>query len=171
MSTSTERQRKRRQRLRARGIVDVTVAIPETRRAALGDFARALRAGAAPRPERGASFYARGDSPAHPAHAPLLAVIEALKAIRPELMAAGVRRAGVFGSAARGDYRPGSDIDIALDVDVKRIGDIVAYVKIADRVKSAVQARCPDAAVDVADRASLKPRVREGFERDVVYAF
>lgn len=155
MSTSAERQRKHRQRLRRRGIVDVTVAVPEAQRAALGEFARALRAG----------------SPPHPAPGPLLAVIKALKEIRPALMAAGVRHAGVFGSAARGDYRPGSDIDIAIDIDAGRVGDIIAYVKIADHIQSAVQARCPDAAVDVADRASLKARVRERFERDVVYAF
>lgn len=155
MSTSAERQRSRRQRLREQGAVDVTVAIPEAGRAALREFARALRAGATLQPAPG----------------PLLAVIEALKAIRPELMEAGVLRAGVFGSAARGDYRPGSDIDIALAVDAGRVGDIVAYVKIAERVKSAIKARFPDAAVDVADRASLKPRVRESFERDVVYAF
>ncbi|MSP79873.1 MAG: nucleotidyltransferase domain-containing protein, partial [Rhodospirillales bacterium] len=47
----------------------------------------------------------------------------------------------MFGSAARGDYRPGSDIDIALAVDAGRVGDIVAYVKIAERVKSAIKAR------------------------------
>lgn len=155
MSTSAERQRNRRLRLRRQGIVDVTVPVPEARRAELREFARALRAGIAPAAASG----------------PLLEVIRALKAIRPELAAAGVRHAGVFGSVARGDDRPGSDVDIALNLDTQRVGDIVAYVKIAERVKDAVQARCPKAAVDVADRAALKPRVRKRFERDVVYAF
>jgi predicted nucleotidyltransferase len=153
MSTGAERQRNRRQRLRRQGIVDVTVPVPEARRAELRQFARTLRTGA----------------PA--AHAPLLAALQALKAIRPALMEAGVRHAGVFGSAARGDDRPDSDIDIVIDVDARAVGDIVAYVKIAERVKDAVRARCPDAAIDVADRAALKPRVRERVERDAVYAF
>jgi hypothetical protein len=164
MSTSAERQRNRRRRLRRQGIVDVTVPVPKARRSALREFARALRAGAPAVPPVGGPTT---DSP----HAPLLAVIKALKAIRPELMEAGVRHAGVFGSAARGDYRPGSDIDIALDLDAGRVGDIVAYAKIAERIKDAVRTRCPDAAVDVADRATLKPRVRERVERDAVYAF
>ena len=155
MSTSAERQRSRRQRLRRQGIVDVTVPVPKARRAALRELAHGLRAG-----ETRAG-----------AHAPLLVVIKALKAIRPELMEAGVRHAGVFGSVARGDYRPGSDIDIVIGIDAKHVGDIVAYAKISDRIKSAVQARCPDTAVDVADQATLKPRVRERVERDGVYAF
>jgi len=45
---------------------------------------------------------------------------EALKTLRrsePDLRARGVRRAAVFGSVARGDSRPDSDIDIMVEID------------------------------------------------------
>lgn len=154
MSTSAERQRRRRARLGRLGIVDVTVPIPRAGKAALREFARALRTGVAPA-----------------AGGPLLPVIATLKAIRPELAAAGVIHAGVFGSAARGDHRPDSDIDIVVGIDAGQVGDIVAYAKIAARIADAIRTRYPDARVDVADRAGLKPRVRERVERDAVYAF
>ena len=99
-------------------------------------------------------------------------ILRALMSIRPDLYRAGVLHAGVFGSVARGDDRPGSDIDIVIEIDAKRVGDIVAYAQIAERIKNAVRARCPDAtAVDVADRAGLKSRVRDSVERDAIHAF
>ncbi len=155
MSTSAERQRKRRQRLRKMGIVDVTVSIPQSQKESLRHFAQGLCSGSGPSFEGG----------------PLLKVIKALKSIRPDLEEGGVIHAGVFGSAARGEYRPNSDIDILIDVDAERVGNIVSYIKITDRIKKAVETRCPDVGVDVADHASLKPRVRERAERDAVYAF
>lgn len=158
MSTVAERQRDRRRRLRQKGILDVTVTVPEGQRAALREFAQGLRMGRRVEPPpRGAGS--------------LVAAIRALKSIRPDLERAGVRHAGVFGSVARGDDRPGSDIDIVIEIDAKRVGDIVAYAQIVERIKNAVRARCPDAAVDVADRAGLKPRVRPSVERDAVHAF
>ena len=155
MSTVAERQRDRRHRLHRAGIVDVTVTIPEARRAALRQFAQSLRAGGS---SSGSGL--------------LIETLRALKAIRPDLERAGVLHAGVFGSVARGDDRPGSDIDIVIEIDAKRVGDIVAYAQIAERIKNAVRARCPDAtAVDVADRAGLKSRVRDSVERDAIHAF
>lgn len=155
MSTNAERQRKRRERLRGKGIVDVTVSVPLSRRETLRHFAQELRSGS------GRPFEA----------GPLLKVIKALKTIRPELEEAGVVHAGVFGSAARGEYRPSSDIDILIDVDAGRVGDIIAYIKITDDIKKAVKTHCPGVGIDVADHASLKPRVREDAERDAIYAF
>lgn len=98
-------------------------------------------------------------------------VINALRSIQSTLKEAGVRHAGVFGSTARNEYRPGSDIDILIDIDVARIGDILGYIDIADCIKKTVNARCPDVEVDVADHATLKPGILEHAERDVVYAF
>ena len=155
MSTSAERQRKRRERLRKLGIVDVTVPVPMARKQILRQFAQGLRDGSSMPVGTG----------------PLFEVIKALKSVRPQLKEAGVLHAGVFGSTARGEYRPDSDIDILVDIDAKRIGDIVTYIKIADRIKEAVKARCPKVEVDVANHATLKPRIRKRAERDVLYAF
>ena len=155
MSTSAERQRKRRERLRQKGIVDVTVTIPRVHTENLRQFARSLRSGL--------SSQSKTER--------LLEVIKALKSVQSDLQEAGVLRAGVFGSIARGQNLPGSDIDILIDIDAKRIGDIVEYIKITDRIKKTVNIHCPDVEVDVADHATLKPRIRERARRDVIYAF
>jgi len=155
MSTSAERQRKRRQRLRKQGIVDVTVPIPKTDKESLRKFAQGLRDGTSMPIGTG----------------PLFEVIKALKSVRPQLEEAGVLHAGVFGGTARGEHRPESDIDILVDIDTRRIGDIVSYIKITDRIKEAVKARCRGFEVDVADHATLKPRILERVEQDVLYAF
>ena len=155
MSTSAERQRKRRERLRKKGIVDVTVPVPKAHKGTLRQFAQGLRDG----------------SPMLVGKGPLFEVIRTLKLVRPQLEEAGVLHAGVFGSIARGEHSPESDIDILVDIDTRRIGDIVTYIKIADQIKDAVKARCPDFEVDVADHATLKSRIRKHAEQDVLYAF
>lgn len=155
MSTSAERQRKRRQRLRRQGIVDVTVPVPRVHAKTLRQFAKRL-----------------ATEPAAPAGAGrLLQVIGALKSIQPILRRAGVRHAGVFGSTARGDHRPDSDIDILIDIDAKRMGDVLAYIDVTDRIIKAIGTRCPGVEIDVADHATLKPKIRQRAERESIYAF
>ena len=155
MSTSAERQRKRRERLRKQGIVDITVPVPRAQKGTLRQIAKGLRNG----------------SPMLIGTGPLFEVIKTLKSVRPQLEEAGVLHAGVFGSTARGEYRPGSDIDILIDIDTEQVGDILTYTKIADSIQKAVKARCPEVEVDVADHATLKPRIRKRAEQDVLYAF
>ncbi len=153
MASSAERQRKRRERLRRRGIVDVTISVPVARRGLLRDFARRL---------------SRGETPAQ---GRLIDVIGVLKDIREDLRESGIVHAGVFGSTARGNDTPDSDVDIVIDIDEERLGDVLDLIAVADRIAKAVRMRLPGAAVDVADLHMLKPRVREAVEREAVYAF
>jgi predicted nucleotidyltransferase len=44
-------------------------------------------------------------------------VIARLKEAEPALRARGIRSAAVFGSVARGEERPDSDIDILVEID------------------------------------------------------
>jgi predicted nucleotidyltransferase len=44
-------------------------------------------------------------------------IINRLKAAEPALRARGVKRLALFGSVARGDTRPDSDVDVLIDVD------------------------------------------------------
>jgi uncharacterized protein len=51
-------------------------------------------------------------------------IIARLRAAEPELRARGIRHAALFGSAARGEERPDSDIDILLEFEPGAEGSI-----------------------------------------------
>ena len=84
------------------------------------------------------------------------------------LRARGVAHAAVFGSVARGDNRPDSDLDILVDFESGAEGSVYDYIYI--RFKEYV-AGLFEGPVDVIDRAALKPHLREPSARDAVYAF
>lgn len=155
MSTSAERQRKRRARLKQQGVVDVTVPVPRDRAHVLRRFARRL--------SEDPSFHFDGKR--------LLNVVQALKSIRQELTKSGVRQAGVFGSVARGEDRPDSDIDILISIDPAVVKHVLNYVKITDHIEQAVRKAVPNVEIDVADRETLKPRIKAQAEKEAVYAF
>lgn len=93
-------------------------------------------------------------------------VIATLKAAEPSLRARGIRRAAVFGSVARGENRPGSDIDIMVEFEPGEEGSIYQYMGLKAYVASLF-----DGPVDVIDRNALKPALRASSARDAIYAF
>jgi len=92
--------------------------------------------------------------------------LEILRHSEHALRARGVRRVAVFGSVARGDSRPGSDIDIMVEIDPKTPVTVFDYVGIKDYIASLF-----DGPVDVVNRDGLKPYVRPAATADAVYAF
>ncbi len=93
-------------------------------------------------------------------------VIAVLREHRAELEALGVRHAALFGSLARGEAGPQSDIDIAVDLDEADPPGVFAYVGMTRYV-----AELFDRPVDVVDRASLHPAIRNNAAADLLYAF
>src|ERR1044072_2448995 len=93
-------------------------------------------------------------------------VVARLKEAEPALRARGIRRAAVFGSVARGDDPPGSDIDILVEFEPGAEGSIYEYLRLKEFVASLFDGR-----VDVIDRDALKPHLRAPSARDPVYAF
>ena len=94
---------------------------------------------------------------------------EALAVLRDhadELRRRGVSRAALFGSVARGDASPGSDLDILVELDPTARLDLFDYVGIVRFIEGLFPVQ-----VDVADREGLKPHMRSAAERDAVYAF
>ena len=93
-------------------------------------------------------------------------ILARLRENESALRARGVSHAALFGSRARGDNRPDSDIDIMIEVDpAARIG-IYEYVALKDYI-----AELFDGQVDVVSRDGLKPYVRPAATADAIYAF
>jgi hypothetical protein len=93
-------------------------------------------------------------------------IIRTLKEREADLRAHGVTHAALFGSVARGEQRPDSDIDILVDLDPNIVVTMFDYAGLKDYVASLFQD-----SVDVVDREALKPRLRPRAAADAIYAF
>jgi uncharacterized protein len=82
------------------------------------------------------------------------------------LRARGIRHAAVFGSVARREDRPDSDIDIVIEIDPEARMTVFDYVGLKDYVAGLF-----DGHVDVVSRQGLKPHVRPAVTADAIYAF
>jgi predicted nucleotidyltransferase len=93
-------------------------------------------------------------------------IIQKLKEREADLRAQGVAHAALFGSVARGDDRPDSDIDILVDLDPAIVVTIFDYAGVKDFIADMF-----DRPVDAVSRESLKPHLRPRTAADAIYAF
>jgi predicted nucleotidyltransferase len=89
-----------------------------------------------------------------------------LRRYETDLRARGIRHAAVFGSVARGDNRPDSDLDIIIDIEPDAHVTVFDYVGLKEYIASLF-----DGPVDVVSRDGLKPHVRPVAMANAVYAF
>lgn len=89
--------------------------------------------------------------------------LETLRRSEKALRALGVRRAALFGSVARGDNRPDSDIDIMVEIDPEAHITAFEYVGLKECIADLF-----DGPVDVVSREGLKSYVRPA---DAIDAF
>ena len=93
-------------------------------------------------------------------------IIARLKENEAALKAQGVAHAAVFGSVARRDARPDSDIDIMVEIAPDAPVGLWQYTGIVRYIEELFPVP-----VDVANREGLKPLVRPSAEREAIYAF
>src|SRR6202162_426740 len=93
-------------------------------------------------------------------------ILARLRENKAALKARGVTHAALFGSRARGDNRPDSDIDIMVEIAPDAHVGVWGYVAIVQVIEDMVPLP-----VDVSDRAAQKPHVRPSAEREAIYAF
>ena len=88
-------------------------------------------------------------------------ILETLAAHRDTLSRLGVRRLGLFGSAARGESRPGSDLDFVVALEAKTFD---AYMDLLDFLEKQLEAR-----VDLVLEDAIKPRLRSTILTEAVH--
>lgn len=92
--------------------------------------------------------------------------VATLREHEQELKAAGVVRLSVFGSTARGDRRPDSDIDLLAAFDRSMRISLLDVARFEIQLSELLGHQ-----VDLVEEGTLKPRVRESVESEAVRAF
>ncbi len=93
-------------------------------------------------------------------------VLETLRSHETELREAGVAQLSLFGSTARGDAGPDSDVDLLAALDKTKCLSLLDVVCLEVRLADLLGVK-----VDLIVRGTLKPRVQQRVERDLVHAF
>ena len=92
--------------------------------------------------------------------------LETLRRSEHALRVRGVTHAALFGSVARGNHRPDSDIDIMIEIDPDARIAVFDYVDLKEYIAGLF-----DEPVDVVNREGLKSHVRPAAVADAIYAF
>jgi uncharacterized protein len=93
-------------------------------------------------------------------------VINKLRAHEAELKAAGIVRLAVFGSVARGDSSPESDVDLLADFDKTKHCTLLTMGRLESRLTDLLGAK-----VDLSSSEWLKESVKDQALREAVLAF
>lgn len=89
-----------------------------------------------------------------------------MREYEPKLKAAGVVRLSLFGSTARGDRRPDSDIDLLAVFDETRRISLLDVIHVENQIADLL-----GEPVDLLVEGTLKPQTKENVSREAVRAF
>ena len=94
------------------------------------------------------------------------AVVAKLREHEQELRRAGIVRLSLFGSVARGEQTPESDVDLMADFDPAKQFSLMELVALENRLADILGAR-----VELTPAKTLKDPIRERIAREAVLAF
>jgi predicted nucleotidyltransferase len=89
-------------------------------------------------------------------------ILDVLRVHREELRRLGVRRLGLFGSAARGEANEASDLDFLIELDQKTFD---AYMDVKELLERVFGRR-----VDLVMAGAVKPQLRARILGETIYA-
>jgi predicted nucleotidyltransferase len=89
-------------------------------------------------------------------------ILELIEANHDRLRGLGVRELGLFGSFARGEARPDSDVDFFVDLDQKSFDRYMAVKELLEEILARK--------VDLVLKSAIKPRLRDVILREAVRA-
>ncbi|MET3909685.1 putative nucleotidyltransferase [Bradyrhizobium sp. S3.3.6] len=93
-------------------------------------------------------------------------LIEKLKELAPALRASGITRLYLFGSRARGDARPDSDLDILIETTSREESPRFDHFKALHLIEEHLGLQ-----VQISMRDLLKPRMAERIADDLIEVF
>ena len=93
-------------------------------------------------------------------------LVSRIREIEGELRAVGVQSLSVFGSVARGDDRPDSDIDVSVIVDANSGFSLLDLMKVKNLLADYVKRD-----VDIVTEPVRNSRLQENIEKDRLVAF
>jgi predicted nucleotidyltransferase len=94
------------------------------------------------------------------------AVIRRLNREKASLRALGIKRLSLFGSTARGDASPASDIDLAVTLDEEARIDLFRFAALSEQVSRILGARA-----DLIVEPARNPRMQAEIDRDRVRVY
>jgi|SRR5579871_5423717 len=93
-------------------------------------------------------------------------VLRGLQQMQPRLRRCGVTRLAIFGSRARGDHRPDSDLDVLVDIETGLKFSLIDLVGVSNLISDEL-----GLPANIFMRRSLEPGFAETIRPDIIEVF